>query len=127
MPGTIQTSAETASTASAEPDHELPVSICNVINRIERILGIMGSGVKGHKHMVRCVGEAMASLRLHNYEMPDLVGMTYDTQMENLKPEFHLDESLAPREQTITGINRPLVLYGSRPVQGAWVRISIGP
>ena len=126
MLGTIQTLTKADSTATAEPDHELPISICNVVNRIERTLSAMGSGVKGYKHLLRCVRDIKTSLRNHNYEMPDLVGMQYDTQMENLKPEFSLDDRLTPGEQTITRINRPLVLYGGRPVQGASVTVSLG-
>lgn len=116
-----------ADAASAEPDHELPVAVCNVVSRIERNLNAMGSAVRGHKHLVRCVRDVKASLRHHNYEMPDLVGMQYDTRMENLKPEFSLDEQLEPGDQIITRINRPLVLYSGRPVQGASVTVSIGP
>lgn len=124
--GAIQTLAVTDSTATAEPDHELPISICNVVNRIERTLSAMGSSVKGHKHLLRCVRDVKASLRLHNYEILDLVGVQYDTQMENLNPEFSFDDSLAPGEQIITRINRPLVLHGGRPVQGASVTVSVG-
>ena len=127
MLDTLQALQTRGAATTAEPSHELPVSVCNVVNRIERNLRAMDARVRGHKHLLRCVRDVKGSLRLHNYEMPDLVGQRYDTQMENLRPEFDVDDRMAPGEQIITRLIKPLVLYRGKPVQGAWVKVSVGP
>lgn len=122
-----QTTVNGDTATSSEPSHILPVSVCNVVNRIERNLNAMGSSVRGYKHLQRCVRDVKKTLLDHNYEMPDLVGEKYDIQMENLDPEFSVDNELAPGEQIVTRVNRPLVLHNGRPVQSAHVLVSIGP
>lgn len=127
LAGLMKQIADSLGTITAAPAHELPISICNVAIRIERNLNAMDSRVRGHKHLFRCIRDIKKSLQKHGYEMPDLVGMRYETEMENLKPEFIAEDTLAPGTQTITRIDRPLILYGSRPIQGGWVTVSVGP
>ena len=127
LAGLMKQMADLLGTITAGPAHELPISICNVANRIERNLNAMDSRVRGHKHLLRCIRDVKKSLQKHGYEMLDLVGMRYETEMENLKPEFIADDSLAPGTQTISRIDRPLILYDGRPIQGAWVTVSVGP
>ncbi len=122
--GSIQAMKEPGPPSPSEPDHDLPVAVCNVVNRIERNLVAMGSGVRGYKQLMRCVRDVKRDLRDHDYEMPDLMG-PYDPGM-HVEAEFEPDDRLAAAERIITRIDRPEVRYRGAMVQSASVKVSVG-
>ena len=125
MLGSIQAVKEPDPSGPPEPDHDLPLAVCNVVNRIERNLVAMGSGVRGYKQLMRCVRDVTENLRVHDYEMIDLLGRAYDGGM-HVEAEFQADDRRTPGERTITRINRPEVRYRGRIVQNASVKVSVG-
>ena len=125
MLGAIQAMKEPDPPGTAKPDHDLPLAVCNVVNRIERNLVAMGPAARGYKQLMRCVRDVTENLRIHEYEMTDLLGRPYDGGM-HVEADFQADERHAPGQRTITRINRPEVRYRGKIVQNAWVKVSVG-
>ena len=126
MLGSIRAMKAADPSGPPEPDHDLPLAVCNVVNRIERNLVAMGSGVRGYKQLMRCVRDVKQGLRDHDYEMIDLLGRPYDRGM-HLEPDFVSDDRLAAGERTVTQVDRPEVRYRGAIVQSASVKVAVGP
>ena len=125
MLGSIRATKDVDSSGPPEPDHDLPLAVSNVVNRIERNLMAMGSGVRGYKQLMRCVRDVKQGLRDHDYEMTDLLGRPYDGGM-HVEAEFEPDDRLAAAERIVTRIDRPEVRYRGAMVQSASVKVGIG-
>ena len=107
-----------------EPNHDLPLKICNEINRIEKNLRVMDASVKGHKKLVGCVRRVKNNLRAHGYEMIELVGKPHSSSML-LEVDYVVDDQMALGNRVITQVNRPEVRFGGDTIQTAAVRVSV--
>ena len=125
MLGSIQTLAEARAPDSVEADHDLPLGVCNELNRIEKNLLAMDSTVRGHKQLTACVRRVKENLKVHDYEITELLGKPYHRGMD-VEADFVATDELGVDERIITRINRPEVRYGGISIQGASVTISQG-
>ena len=111
---------------SAEPDHDLALGVCNEVNRIEKNLAAMDTSVKGHRQLTGCVRRVKENLRVHRYDITELLGRDYDDGDHVEAEDFVEDEQLAPGRAVISRINRPEVRYRGRIIQYASVKVSEG-
>ena len=126
MLGTIRTAIEdTHKHQDSETNHDLPLKICNEVNRIEKNLRAMDPSIRGHKKLAGCVRRVKNNLRAHDYEVADLLGRRYDAGML-LEADFVEDHKLAQGQEVITQINRPEVRYRGKTIQAASVTVSVG-
>ena len=125
MLGTIRTAVENADEhRDPELNHDLPLKVCNEINRIEKNLRAMDASVKGHKKLVGCVRRVKNNLSAHGYQMTELVGRPYDGGML-LEADFVVDEQMGAGEKVIVQVNRPEIRFGGDTIQTAAVRVSV--
>ena len=111
--------------SQSELDHDLPLGLCNELNRIEKNLLAMDSGIRGHKQLRRCVRRAKENLKINDYQMTDLLGKPYNEGML-VEADFVQDESLEAGDQKITMIRQPEVRFQGKIIQNASVRVSVG-
>ena len=109
----------------AIPDHELALGVCNEVNRIEKNLAAMDASVRGHRQLSGCVRRVKENLRVHRYDITELLGRDYDGGM-HVEADFVEDQHLTPGRQVITRINRPEVRYADKIIQNASVKVSVG-
>lgn len=109
----------------AEPDHDLPLLICNEVNRIEKNLAAMDASVRGHRQLTGCVRRVKDNLRIHRYDITELLGRNYDGGM-HVEADFVEDQQLTSGQRVITRINRPEVRYEGKIIQNASVKVSVG-
>ncbi|MDE0260485.1 MAG: hypothetical protein OXR82_19125 [Gammaproteobacteria bacterium] len=109
----------------AAPDHDLALGVCNEVNRIEKNLAAMDASVRGHRQLSGCVRRVKENLRVHRYDITELLGRDYDGGM-HVEADFVEDEDLTPGRQVITRINRPEVRYADKIIQNASVKVSVG-
>ncbi len=108
------------------PDHDLVLGVCNEVNRIEKNLAAMDSSVRGHRQLTGCVRRVKENLRVHRYEITELLGRDYDDGDHVEAEDFVEDEQLAAGQAVISRINRPEVRYMGRIIQYASVKVSEG-
>ena len=125
MLGSIQTLTEARAPDTLGPDHDLPLGVCDELNRIEKNLLAMDSNVRGHKQLKACVRRVKENLKVHGYEITELRGRPYSGGML-VEADFVSDDELASGDRIITRINRPEVRYGGTIVQNASVKVSVG-
>ena len=109
----------------AELDHDLAVGVCNEVNRIEKNLAGMDASVKGHRQLTGCVRRVKENLRVHRYNITELLGRDYDGGM-HVEADFVEDQQLTAGRRVITRINRPEVRYMGKIIQNASVKVSVG-
>ena len=125
MLGGIRTAIEDADKhGNSEPNHDLPLKICNEINRIEKNLQAMDPSIRGHKKIVGCVRRVKNNLRAHGYEMIELVGRQFSSSML-MEVDYFVDDQIAPGNKVITQVNRPEIRFGEDTIQTAAVRVSV--
>ena len=115
-------------TGARAPDaenHDLPLGVCNELNRIENNLLAMDSTVRGHKQVAACVRRVKENLKVHGYEITELRGRPYSGGML-VEADFVSDDGLSTGDRIITRINRPEVRFGGTIVQNASVKVSVG-
>ena len=110
----------------AEPDHDLALGVCNEVNRIEKNLADMDSSLRGHRQLTGCVRRVKENLRVHRYDITELLGRDYDDGDHVEAEDFVEDEQLAAGRAVISRINRPEVRYRGRIIQYASVKVSEG-
>ena len=108
-----------------EPDHDLVLGVCNEVNRIEKNLAAMDASVRGHRQLTSCVRRVKENLRVHRYEITELLGRDYDGGM-HVEADFMEDQQLTAGRRVITRINRPEVRYVDKIIQNASVKVSVG-
>ena len=118
-------SLSVAQTPDAER-HDLPLGVCNELNRIENNLLAMESTVRGHKQLNACARRVKENLQVHGYEITELRGRRYDGGML-VEAEFVSDDGLASGDRIISRITRPEVRFGGTILQNASVKVSVGP
>ena len=106
-------------------NHDLPLGVCNELNRIENNLLAMDSTVRGHKQVAACVRRVKENLKVHGYEVTELRGRPYDGGML-VEADFVSDERLPSGDRIITRVSRPEVRFGGTIVQNASVKVSVG-
>ena len=109
----------------AIPDHELALGVCNEVNRIEKNLAAMDASARGHRQLSGCVRRVKENLRVHRYDITELLGRDYDGGM-HVEADFVEDQHLTSGRQVITRINRPEVRYADKIIQNASVKVSVG-
>ena len=108
-----------------EADHDLALGVCNEVNRIEKNLAAMDASVRGHRQLTGCVRRVKENLRVHRYDITELLGRDYDGGM-HVEADFVEDQQLTAGRRVITRINRPEVRYGNKIIQNASVKVSVG-
>ena len=109
----------------AAPDHDLALGVCNEVNRIEKNLAAMDASVRGHRQLSGCVRRVKENLRVHRYDITELLGRDYDGGM-HVEADFVEDQQFTAGRRVITRINRPEVRYGDKIIQNASVKVSVG-
>lgn len=109
----------------AAPDHDLALGVCNELNRIEKNLAAMDASVRGHRQLSGCVRRVKENLRVHRYDITELLGRDYDGGM-HVEADFVEDQQFTAGRRVITRINRPEVRYGDKIIQNASVKVSVG-
>lgn len=104
-------------------DHSLALKIADEIVRIENNLNHMDPSVKGYKQLSKAVERIKLNLHANGYEIVNLLGKHYDDGMK-ITADFVPDDTLAPGEQLITNVIRPLVIYEGKMIQSAQVIVN---
>lgn len=108
---------------SQERDHSLALKIADEVMRIENNLSHMDSSAKGYKQLTKAVERIKQNFHANGYEIANLLGQHYDDGMK-VTADFVLDDTLAPGEQLITNVIKPLVIYEGKMIQSAQVIVS---
>lgn len=108
---------------SQERDHSLALKIADEVMRIENNLSHMDSSAKGYKQLTKAVERIKQNFHANGYEIANLLGQHYDDGMK-VTADFVLDDTLAPGEQLITNVIKPLVIYEGKMIQSAQVVVS---
>lgn len=119
----IQSLGSLSPDGRSTPDHDLPLAVCNEVNRIEKNLLAMDASVRGHKKLVACVRRVKDNLNVHGYEITELLGKPFHNGME-VRADFVTDDRLAEGDRLITRIMQPEVRFGGKIVQNASIRVS---
>ncbi len=111
--------------AAVEVDHSLPLKMADEVTRIEQNLAQMDAAVKGHKQLTAAVKRMHENLQAAGYQLPELLGKSFDEGMKVL-PSFVHDDKLKEGERIITRVFKPTVLYKGQMIQVGEVQVSTG-
>lgn len=114
------------STPNVEPDHSLALKVASEINLIERNINLMDSKTKGLKQLQASVGKLKDNLSANGYEMPELLGKTFNQGMRVIVATSIPDENLEKGQEIITKILIPQVNYNDKMIQTAQIEVSVG-
>ena len=113
-------------TPNAEPDHSLALKVASEINLIERNINLMDSKTKGLKQLQASVGKLKDNLSANGYEMPELLGKSFNQGMRVIVTTSIPDENLEKGAEIITKILIPQVNYNDKMIQTAQIEVSVG-
>ncbi|MCB9304855.1 MAG: septum formation initiator [Lewinellaceae bacterium] len=112
--------------ADLEPDHSLALKLAGEINLIERNLSLMDEKTKGLKQLGRSVEKLKDNLAANGYEMPVLLGKSFNEGMKLTVVNSIPDENLETGAEIITKVLIPQVNYNDKMIQIAQVEVSVG-
>lgn len=121
-----QREAETTMNSNAEPDHSLALKVASEINLIERNINLMDSKTRGLKQLQASVGKLKDNLAANGYEMPLLLGKTFNQGMRVIVATSIPDENLEKGQEIITKILIPQVNFNDKMIQTAQIEVSVG-
>jgi hypothetical protein len=113
-------------TPNSEPDHSLALKVASEINLIERNINLMDSKTKGLKQLQASVGKLKDNLSANGYEMPELLGKSFNQGMRVIVATSLPDENLEKGQEIITKILIPQVNYNDKMIQTAQIEVSVG-
>lgn len=118
--------SEVKQISDVEPDHSLPLKLASEINLIERNISLMDAGTKGLKQLSKSVGKLKDNLAANGYEMPELLGKTFNQGMKVIVVSTIPDENLKSDEELITKILIPQVNFRDTMIQSAQIETTKG-
>ena len=121
-----QAKNQTSKSSSQEIDHSLALKLCDQINQMENNLNKMDQDVKGIKSLRKSIGNLKDNLAANKYEMPDLIGKTFNQGMNLIVVNTIPDDNLNKGDEIITKIIKPQINYQGKMIQAAQVEVSVG-
>jgi len=118
--------SNTPNSANVEPDHSLALKLASEINLIERNLRLMDDKTKGLKQLSNSVRKLKDNLAANGYEIPELLGKSFNAGMKVIVASSIPDENLAKDEEIITKVLIPQVNYNEKMIQTAQIETSKG-
>lgn len=107
-------------------DHSFALSIADEIIRLNKNLSNMDTDIKGIKQLLASVKRLEDNFVTNHYNIPDLLGKSFDPGMKIIVANSIIDENLRYGEEIITRIIKPQVNYRGVMIQAAQVEVSIG-
>ncbi len=108
---------------SKKSDHSVAISLADEIIRMKGKLLEIPEKTPGRDDLLNVVKNVEKEFDDTDYEISDLVGMTYKKDM-NLVANFVLSKEQKTGEQIITRIIKPQILYKGKIIQTAEVEVS---
>jgi hypothetical protein len=108
-------------TPNAEPDHSLALKVADQIIAIERSIGLMDEKTKGLQRIKNSITNLKDNLSANGYEMPELIGKSFNQGMKIIVASSIPDENLKKGEEIITRIVKPQVNFNDKMIQAAQV------
>ena len=103
-------------------NHDLILAIINDIVRMKQNLDHMDGSVKGMSQLNNRMKSIFTTLLSNQYEIPDLVGRTYN-EGDNMVCTLELNEELPKNQNRIKRVIKPQVSYQGKLIQAAEVVI----
>ncbi|MDR2824412.1 MAG: hypothetical protein LBB41_04345 [Prevotellaceae bacterium] len=113
-------------TDGGEPDHSLALKLADEITLMERNISLMDSSTKGLKQLTRSIGKLKDNLAANGYEIPELLGKTYNEGLKVQIINTIQDDNLEQGVQIISKIIKPQVNYQDKMIQAAQIEVSVG-
>ena len=107
-------------------DHSLALKVADEITLIERNISLMDSNVKGLKHLSRSIDKLKDNLLANGYELPLLLGKSYNQGMKVIISSSIPDDNLEEGVEIITKVIKPQVNYKEKMIQTAQIEVSVG-
>jgi hypothetical protein len=126
MESLTKTLQATPTVANADIDHSLALKLADEITLMERNISFMDGNTRGLKQLVRSIGKLKDNLAANGYEIPELLGKTYNTGMKAIITNTIQDDNLDKDVELITKIVKPQVNYKDVMIQAAQIEVSIG-
>jgi uncharacterized membrane-anchored protein YhcB (DUF1043 family) len=111
--------------ASAEPDHSLALKLADEITLMERNLSLMDTGTKGLRQLNRSIGKLKDNLAANGYEIPELLGKSYNEGLKAIITNTIQDKNLEKGVELITKIIKPQVNFNDKMIQAAQIEVSV--
>lgn len=112
--------------SNQEIDHSLALKLCDQINQMENYLNKMDQNVKGIKSLRKSIGNLKDNLAANKYEMPVLIGKSFNQGMNLIVVNTIPDDNLNKGDEIITKIIKPQINYQGKMIQAAQVEVSVG-
>jgi len=109
----------------AEPDHSLPIKVCEEIQRMRNRMKYMDQGDQATKVFRKRLASLEETLNERGYEMVNLENTPYNDGM-TVKANFISDENMKKGEEIITRVIKPQINYKDVLIQAAEVEVSQG-
>jgi hypothetical protein len=109
-----------------EPDHSLALKLADEITLMERNLSLMDASTKGLKQLNRSIGKLKDNLAANGYEIPELMGKSYNEGMKVIVINSTYDEKLQEDKKIISKIIKPQVNYKDKMIQAAQIELNVG-
>jgi hypothetical protein len=114
---------EPTKTESGEKDHSLVLKVADEVTRILMNLEVMDKEIKGYKQLKKYSESILDNLKAYGYEIPQLIGMNYNSGM-NMVATLEFDESIEAGRQIIKRIIKPQVNFEGKMIQAAKVTVA---
>lgn len=106
-----------------EKDHSLVLKVADEVTRILMNLEVMDKSIRGYKHLKKYSSSILDNLKAYGYEIPVLLGETYDSRM-NMVATRELDSSVKKGQEIIKRVIKPQVNYQGKMIQAAKVIVA---
>ena len=106
-----------------EEENKFVVSLANELFRMYQNLQNMDSAIRGVNNLKNRADSMMALLRTKGYEIPPLLGETYN-EGYNMIASMELDENLQPGTKIIKRVIKPQVNYKGTMLQAAEIIVA---
>lgn len=122
----INTNASVVKQAKpAEPNHHLPLKLCDEIHRMRKRLASLPSDTKGLTPLQKSLERLVSELEDQGYEIVDHTGMAYSENL-SVKARFIPSDELQPEQKVISKVVAPQVNYKNVMIRAAEIEVSIG-
>jgi len=112
-------------TQESEPDHSLPIKVCEEIQRMRNRMKHMDPDDQATKVFGKRLTSLEEALNERGYEMANLENSPYNDGM-TVKANFISDENLKKGEEIITRVIKPQINYKDVLIQAAEIEVSQG-
>jgi hypothetical protein len=108
-----------------EPDHDLPITVCDEIQRMRNRLKHMDPNEQASKVFTQRLARLEDKLKEIGYEIVELEGNSYVEGM-TVTANFVPDENLKQNERIITRVIKPQINYKNVLIQAAEIQVNQG-